>query len=99
MRYLEYINKKLMIDDLRKEVDKLDVELIKLLSRRMGLTAEIGREKKAAGTEVHQKTREMTVLDQAKLLANSLGLSEAFITDIYSLILAESRRIQDKTET
>ena len=83
-----------MIEDLRKEIDKLDSELVKLLAKRMDLSVQIGREKKAAGTEIHQKTREMAVLDSAKLLANSLGLSESLVTDIYAIIFAESRRIQ-----
>jgi len=87
-----------MLDDLRKEVDKVDAELIRLLAKRLHLSTEIGREKKATGVEIHQKTREMTVLDQAKLLANSLGISEAFITDIYSLILSESRQVQGLEE-
>lgn len=85
-----------MIDDLRKEVDKLDSELVKLLAKRINLSVQIGHEKKAAGTEVHQKTREMTVLDSAKLQADSLGLSNAFVTDIYSIIFTESRRLQSE---
>lgn len=85
-----------MIDDLRKEIDKLDAELVRLIARRMDLSVQIGREKKASGAELHQKTREMTVLDTAKLLADSLGLSETLITDIYALIFAESRRLQSQ---
>lgn len=85
-----------MIDDLRKEIDKLDSELVKLLAKRMELSAQVGHEKEASGIEIHQKTREMTVLDSAKLLANSLGLAESFVTDIYALIFAESRKIQSE---
>jgi chorismate mutase len=83
-----------MIDELRKEIDGLDAELVRTLAKRMELALQLGREKKAAGVEIHQKTREMTVLDSAKLMADSLGLSDAFIADIYSLIFAESRRLQ-----
>lgn len=86
-----------MIEDLRKQVDALDIELIKLLAKRMELSAEIGKAKKESGMEIHQKTREMTVLDSTKLLADSLGLSEAFVTDIYTVIFAESRRLQNET--
>jgi len=85
-----------MIDNVRKEIDKLDSELVGLLTKRMALSAQLGREKKAAGMEIHQKTREMAVLDSAKLLADSLGLSESFVTDVYALILAESRRLQNQ---
>ncbi len=86
-----------MIDDLRRQVSKIDSELIGLLAKRMELSVQIGREKKTSGIEIHQKTREVTVLDSVKLLANSLGLPEAFVTDVYTLIIAESRRIQDES--
>ncbi|MFH0837909.1 MAG: chorismate mutase [Patescibacteria group bacterium] len=85
-----------MIDEVRKKIDKLDAELVGLLAQRMSLSVQLGREKKAAGMAIHQKTREMAVLDSAKLLADSLGLSESFVTDIYALILAESRRLQNQ---
>jgi len=85
-----------MIDDLRKEIDQLDLDLIKLLAKRMDLSVQIGDEKKSSGEEVHQKTREMTVLDTAKLQANSIGLSETLVTDIYTLIFTESRRLQSE---
>ena len=83
-----------MIEELRKEIDKIDSELIKLLAKRMELAVQIGNEKKTTGEEVHQKTREMRVLDTAKLLADSLGLSESFVTDLYALIFTESRKVQ-----
>lgn len=87
-----------MIDDLRKQVSKIDSELITLLAKRMELSVQIGREKKASDIEIHQKTREMAVLDSVKLLANSLGLSESVVTDIFVVIFAESRRLQSKME-
>ncbi len=86
-----------MIEELRKEIDEVDSEIVRLLAKRMDLAVEIGKEKGATGVEVHQKTREMRVLDTAKLLADSLGLSESLLTDIYTLIFAESRRLQGET--
>lgn len=86
-----------MIDDLRGQVDKVDAELVKLLAKRMDLSVQIGREKKSTGADIHQKTREMAVLDSTKLLANSLGLSESVVTDIFVVIFAESRRIQGES--
>lgn len=83
-----------MIEDIRKQIDRVDIELIHLLAKRMDLAATIGREKRELGEEVIQATRESVVLDKVKLVADTLGLSEAFITDLYTVILAESRRIQ-----
>lgn len=84
-----------MIEDLRKQVDKIDIELVHLLVKRMELSAEIGRQKKAGGEAVMQMTRETVVLDKVKLLADTLGLSEDFVTNLYKVILQESRRVQE----
>jgi monofunctional chorismate mutase len=86
----------LMIDELRKEVDKLDAELISIIGKRMDLSRQIGEEKRESGEEIHAKTREITVLDQVKLLGNQAGLDDAFITNLYQTILAESRRVQEE---
>lgn len=83
-----------MIEDIRKQIDRVDIDLVHLLAKRMDLAATIGREKKELGEEVIQATRESVVLDKVKLLADTLGLSETFITDLYNIILAESRKIQ-----
>lgn len=83
-----------MIDDIRKQIDRIDIELINLLAKRMELVVQIGKEKKVSGEEVLQATRESVVIDKAKLLADTLGLDDTFITNLYSVILVESRKIQ-----
>ena len=83
-----------MLEDLRREMDKLDAQLVKVLADRMELSRKIGEAKLAEGTPIHQKTREIAVLDKAKILGNSLGLNDTFLTDLYSLILSESRKSQ-----
>lgn len=83
-----------MLEELRREMDHADSELVKLLAKRMEISKRIGDAKRSEGVEIHQKTREIAVLDKAKLLGDSLGLSDAFLTDVYSTILAESRRQQ-----
>jgi chorismate mutase len=85
-----------MIDDIRKQIDRVDIELINLLAKRMDLAVQIGREKKASGEEVRQATRESVVIDKAKLVADTLGLDDTFITNLYTVILTESRRIQSQ---
>jgi chorismate mutase-like protein len=83
-----------MIDEIRKQIDDLDEELIQLLAKRMDLSRQIGEEKQATGAEIHVKTREIAVLDRVKFAADQQGLSEAFVTDLYQVILAESRKTQ-----
>lgn len=84
-----------MIDNLRKEIDAVDADLVKLLAKRLDLVRQVGEEKKKEGVEVHQKTREIEVLDKVKLLGDTLGLEDEFIADLYSVIFAESRKAQD----
>ncbi len=84
------------IDELREQIDSVDREIVELLKKRMDIAKQIGKLKMQSSTSVHQKTREVAVLDRIKLLANSLGLSEDFVIDLYTLIFAESRRLQKK---
>jgi chorismate mutase len=87
---------KMMIEDLRKQVDKLDASLIGLVGQRMELSRKIGKEKKQTGQEIHVKTREIAILDKVKLLGDRQGLSDSFVADLYQVILTESRRIQSE---
>lgn len=84
-----------MISELRREIDKIDAEIVKLLAKRMELSQQIGKEKQQTGEEIHVRTREIEVLDLVKLLGDQLGLQESFLTDLYTVILKESRQIQE----
>lgn len=83
-----------MIEELRREIDKIDAELITLLSKRMEHSRQIGEEKQSTGEDIHVRTREIAVLDKVKLLGNREGLNDTFVVDLYQVILAESRRLQ-----
>lgn len=87
-----------IIDDLRKQIDKVDGDLIHLLAKRMDLVTQIGREKKVSGEAVLQVTRETAVLDKVKLIADTLGLDENFIANLFRAILNESRRVQSRVQ-
>ena len=83
-----------MIEEHRKAIDKLDSELVRLLADRLELSRKIGEEKRSTGEEIHVRTREIAILDRVKLYGDQLGLDEDFLTSLYQVILAESRRIQ-----
>ncbi len=50
------------MDELRRQIDSLDEQLVRLLSARAECALAIGREKKAAGLEIYQPAREADVL-------------------------------------
>jgi chorismate mutase len=51
--------------DLRREIDKVDAELIKLLDRRVELARRIGMIKREMGIEVRDFEREQEVIERA----------------------------------
>lgn len=73
-----------MLDKWRKEIDKIDWELIKLLAQRMQIVEEIWIYKKANWIAVIQKWRWQEVLKSRKAIAKGLWLKEEFVEDIWN---------------
>jgi prephenate dehydrogenase len=63
----------LKLDELRAEIDSVDVQLAVLLERRFSLTREIGKTKGEIGRQIKDEARERIVLDK---VAKNLGGSE-----------------------
>ncbi len=53
------------IEDLRRRIDQIDEEIIKLITKRLELCREIGKLKKAYNIPVVDKGREQQVLERA----------------------------------
>ena len=51
-----------LIESLRKRIDELDEQLVRLLSARAACALEVGRAKKAMGVQIYQPGRETEVL-------------------------------------
>jgi chorismate mutase/prephenate dehydratase len=85
------------LKDLRKRIDDLDADIIKLIGERMCVTRQIGKEKMETGRPIEDKTREMAVLERVKALARSRQLNTADIGRIYEGIFAASKEVQGVT--
>jgi chorismate mutase / prephenate dehydratase len=85
------------IDNLRKQIDELDSRIVKLISERMVITRDIGKEKKNAGKPIEDKAREKAVMEKVKELARSENLNPAEIEKIYLDIIAVSKETQAVT--
>lgn len=79
------------IDIIRKEIDSLDQEIMKLLDRRFILTTEIGRLKKDTKTKVLDTNREKIIYDKISKYSHFPELRE-----IYKTIINESKKLQRK---
>jgi len=79
---------------LRKEVDRIDDELVRLIAKRADTTAEIGLVKKKDKLKVRDVEREKQVLDRVGDLSGSLGLDPDQTRELFRQIISESVRTQ-----
>ncbi len=81
------------LKSLRNQIDKLDLQILKLVNERADLAAEIGRIKNDQGAEVFSPAREEEVLKNV-LEANKGPLDEATIRGVFREIISGSRALQ-----
>ena len=78
--------------DWRQEIDALDSELLRLLNRRAAIACEIALIKVDSGVPAYDGNRERQVL--ARVLEQNTGpLDQQSVTDIFSEIIRETRRL------
>jgi len=87
------------LEDLRKEIDKVDAEIVKLMGERIKLATEIGQDKKQQGKQIEDLAREERVLEHVKRLAHDANLSEETLTNIYRQIITVCKETQTTEET
>ena len=78
---------------LRKHIDRLDGQLLRLLNQRASLAVRAGRLKKRQGRRLFDPKRELTVLRQMTH-ANHGPLSAQAVRAIYREILRQIRRLE-----
>lgn len=84
------------LEELRREIDEIDRQLISLLARRMGLAGEIARIKEERGKPLRDEGREGEVVERARGLARELGLDPEVAEAVMRVII--SRMVQKQAE-
>lgn len=82
------------INELRKQIDELDNNLMDLLSKRMRVSREIGQYKKEHNMTVLQTSRYNEILDKRGAQGSLYGMDAKFIKKIFEAIHEESVRQQ-----
>ena len=82
------------INELRKQIDELDNNLMDLLSKRMRVSREIGQYKKEHNMIVLQTSRYNEILDKRGAQGSLCGMDAKFIKEIFEAIHEESVRQQ-----
>ena len=81
------------LEDLRKEIDKIDNSLIDILNERMAIIKEVGEFKRTNKTAIYRPEREKSIID--RLYKNHKGiLNRAAIEAIFLEIFAISRNFE-----
>lgn len=73
------------ISTLRKKIDKLDEQIIKMLRKRAELVKAIGKIKKTKNEKISDKERENEILEKMK---------NEYEKNIYKTIIKESKKLQ-----
>jgi chorismate mutase len=83
------------LETLRRQIDRLDDELLQLLHHRMKISAQIGFYKKEHEITILQTERWNQILERVCRNGSNAGLSEAFIKSYFDAIHLESIKHQD----
>jgi chorismate mutase len=89
----EFTNK---LEGLRREIDKIDAELIDILARRMKIVEDIGQYKRDNNITILQLKRWSDIISDRLDIGVSMGLSREFLLKMLQLVHKES--IQKQTE-
>ena len=79
------------LDDIRKDIDKVDKELVPLLKKRMECSLKVAEIKKAEGLPIYHPKREEEIL---KNVASQGGEFGSYIASVYREIMGVSREAQ-----
>lgn len=81
------------VAELRRRIDQIDDQLMKLLNSRSACAVEIGRIKRRIGMPVYQPERERWILDRVE--QNNPGpLDSGAVRRVFERVIDESRRLE-----
>jgi chorismate mutase len=81
------------LDLLRREIDSIDEQLVRLLNERAKCALAIGRDKKEAGLEIYQPVREVEVLVHVQRV-NRGPLDDGAMKRLFERVIDEARRLE-----
>jgi chorismate mutase len=81
------------IDAIRREIDRLDNELLRIFNERAALALSIGEIKKERGLPVYDPSREQRIFERMRA-ANPGPLDDGAIIRMFERVIDESRRLE-----
>ncbi len=84
------------LEKLRKEIDEIDRNLLKIISRRFSVCRKAGIVKRAEKMKIRDARREKALESLYEKRAKELSLNPLFAKKLFKIIISESKRIQSK---
>ena len=84
------------LDELRRQLDELDGQLLELIARRQAASREIAAAKRATGKGTRDYAREREVILGARARAEALGLPGELAEDVLRLLIRSSLTTQEQ---
>lgn len=81
------------IDEIRREIDRLDSELLRIFNQRADYALKIGEIKKGLGLPVYDPNREKKIFQRMKE-ENPGPLDDQAIVRLFERVIDESRRLE-----
>ncbi len=81
------------VKELRKRIDKIDREIVRLLEKRIGIAKEIGRLKRDTGAEIFDPEREREVLEN---ISDSTKINREFVRNLFGSIIEYCKNEEEK---
>ncbi len=84
------------LEEYRRQIDAIDVELIDVLARRFDVVKAVGRLKAGSDISVVQPARAQAVKNRAMEMGKAKGLSPDFVQALYDMMIEHAHALEDE---
>lgn len=84
------------LEDSRRQIDKLDHEIIELIAQRTFLAGEIVQAKKVLGMDIEDKERERNIQEKIREIAREKKIDPTSLSQIMKILTSLSKKEQEK---
>ena len=82
------------LEELRKEIDKVDAQIVESLNLRASLVKEVGKTKAVDNSKIYSASREKEIIGKVLQLHGSGDFPERALVGVYSLIVSATRSLE-----
>lgn len=82
------------LEEYRKQIDKIDKEILILLGKRFSLVWQIGKQKAIERKAIRDANRERKILTRLEKIGKTHGVSKVLINTIWPKIFAHGKKLQ-----